>query len=197
MGHQYGEMPGWRGEDFDLMSIKQWRPAMDEQTALSMMVPPGMHRPGIWRGGVLQIHVTRACDMSCFGCTQGSNLRGKPVMITPEEFEQACQSLEGYWGVVGMFGGNPAVHPQFPELCNILCKYFPKEQRGLWCNHPRGHGQLMREVFNPEVSNLNVHCSQEAFDEFIRDWPESRPFGLERDSKHSPPFVAMKDVIAD
>lgn len=55
----------------------------------------------------------------------------------------------------------------------------------------------MRETFNPAVSNLNVHLDREAFDEFKRDWPESAPFGLENDSRHSPPFVAMLDVIPD
>jgi hypothetical protein len=117
--------------------------------------------------------------------------------MSPEDFELACQSLQGYWGVVGVFGGNPATHPQFERLCDILIDYFPYEQRGLWCNHPRGKGQVMRRTFNPLVSNLNVHTSQEAWDEFRRDWPESRPFGLNQDSRHSPPFVAMLDVVQD
>lgn len=177
---------------------------MTEQECLSKMVAPGTYRPSAWRGGIIQIHVTRACDLDCFGCTQGSNLRGKPVVIPVDEFEKACKSLQGYTGVVGVFGGNPAVHPQFEELCLILAEYFPKEQRGLWCNHPRGHGETMRLIFNPHVSNLNVHLCQEAYDEFKRDWPESKPFGIDqpsvplnlrKDSRHSPPFVAMMDVI--
>jgi hypothetical protein len=105
--------------------------------------------------------------------------------------------VRDYWGVVGMFGGNPAVHPQFELLCNIMRQYIPAERRGLWCNHPRGHGAIMRETFNPAVSNLNVHLSQESYDEFKRDWPECMPFGLEIDSHHSPPYVAMLDVIPD
>jgi hypothetical protein len=54
----------------------------------------------------------------------------------------------------------------------------------------------MRDTFNPAYSNLNVHLKQEAYDEFKRDWPESRPFGLHEDSLHSPVFVAMKDVVS-
>lgn len=170
---------------------------------VNRMVSPGQKRHGVPRGGVLQIHITRVCDLACFGCTQGSNLGGKPVLIPVDEFEKACQSLEGYWGIVGIFGGNPALHPKFETICEILCKYFPdKSQRGLWCNHPRGNGKIMREVFDPAHSNLNVHMSQEAHDEFLRDWPElvnypSRFFGLHRESHHSPPFVAMLDVVPD
>lgn len=171
---------------------------MTEDEALAVMFPPSRKRE-TKRGGVMQIHLARACDMACFGCTQGSNLRGKATFITTEEFENACKSLRNpdYWGIVGMFGGNPALHPQFGELCEIMRAYFPKEQRGIWCNHPRGNGAIMRETFEPWCSNLNVHLSQEAFDEFKRDWPESQPFGLTEDSRHSPPFVAMKDVISD
>lgn len=161
------------------------------------MYMPKDKRPGIWRNGVLQIWVTRACDLACFGCTQGCNLRGRPGMISVDDFERACKSLSGYFGVVGMFGGNPALHPDFVTLCEIMRRHVPPAQRGLWCNNPRGHGEVMRQTFNPAVSNLNVHCNATAYAEFKRDWPESRPFGLDADSRHSPPYVALCDVISD
>lgn len=167
---------------------------MNETQALSRMIAPGTKRPNKWRGGIIQIHITRACDKSCYSCTQGSNLAGRPVMMTLENFEIACKSLVGYFGVVGVFGGNPALHPQFADICAILSKHIPYEQRGLWCNHPKGHGPLMAKTFNPYVSNLNVHQSQEAYDEFKRDWPNSRPFGLDSDSRHSPVFASMVDL---
>jgi len=170
---------------------------VERSEALARMVAPGDKRPNIWRNGVMQIHITRACDKSCFGCTQGSNLGGKPVMITVDEYAQALDSIKGYFGVVGMFGGNPAKSPYFEELCAVLRSKFPKEQCGLWCNNPLGKGAIMRDTFNPAVSNLNVHEDQEAYDEFYRDWPECRKVlkGLDSDSRHSPPFVAMQDVI--
>lgn len=172
---------------------------MTEQEALARMIPPSQHRPGkLGRfGGVIQIWVTRACDKSCFGCTQGSNFAGKPHSITVDQFEQACISLKDYFGVIGMFGGNPAAHPKFPELCEVMKKYIPHERRGLWCNNPLGHGAVMRATFNPAVCNLNVHLDQAAYDGFKADWPESMPFGLTQDCRHSPPYVAMKDVIPD
>jgi hypothetical protein len=171
---------------------------MDEMTCLSRMKSP-RDRRHVWRGGVLQIMITRSCDKACFNCTQGSNLGGKPGMMTVEQFSQACDSLKGYFGVVGIFGGNPALHPQFDEICRVFRSKFPFEQRGLWCNHPKGKGAVCRITFNPHHSNLNVHLDQEAHDEFSRDWPECRPIlkGLHEDSRHSPPFVAMQDVIDD
>lgn len=166
--------------------------------ALQRMVPPGQKRP-VWRGGIIQLMVTRACDLSCHACTQGSNLAGKPALMSPDDFERAVLSLEGYWGVYGTFGGNPAVSPYFEDYCRLLRAHVPFEQRGVWCNHPRGKGAHMRITFNPRVSNLNVHLSAEAHDEFARDWPECVPYlkGLDRDSMHGPPFVAMKDIEPD
>jgi hypothetical protein len=161
------------------------------------MVAPGQRRKGKWLGGITQIHVTRACDQACFNCTQGSNLGGKPVIMSPDQFSQALDSLKGYWGVVGMFGGNPATHPQFQELCRIMREKIPFEQRGLWCNNPMtpAKAMVMRATFNPAHSNLNVHLNRDAFKMFKDYWPESRPFGLDSDSRHSPPFVAMRDVL--
>src|SRR4051812_21506439 len=108
---------------------------MNESECLKLMVAPGDKRPGKWRGGVVQIWVTRACDKSCYGCTQGSNLAGKPEFMSLEHFEQAVLSLKDYFGVVGVFGGNPAMHPEFDGLCKILHKYVPWVRRGLWCNN--------------------------------------------------------------
>lgn len=168
---------------------------MEERECLNRMVPPGRLRPGKYRGGVIQIWTTRACDKACFGCTQGSNLAGKPGFITPAQYEDAVKSLKTYWGVVGMFGGNPALHPQFEELCDILCRYIPYEKRGIWCNHPKGKGHIMRKTFNPGISNLNVHLDEDAYTEFRHTWPECHVFGLTGDSRHAPPYVAMKDLL--
>lgn len=157
------------------------------------MKAPNDPRP-TWRNGVIQIHITRACDESCINCTQGSNLGGKPNMMTPEQFELAVRSLKGYEGVIGIFGGNPTLHPKFKDICEILERDVPFEQRGLWSNNLNGHGTLCKRVFNPAVSNLNVHTRQENYDEMKRDWPECNPIGLEFDSHHSPVFVSMTDL---
>lgn len=170
---------------------------MKKEECLSKMIPPGKKRPGKPKGGVIQIHLTRACNLSCFNCTQGSNLRGKTEFMPVDHFEQAVSSLKDYFGIVGIFGGNPALHPEFEEICLILQNYIPKERRGLWCNNLKGHGKICRQTFNPSVSNLNVHLDKDAYLEIRRDWPEARPFGLREDSRHSPVHLAMKDVLPD
>jgi len=116
-----------------------------------------------------------------------------------EEFEQAAISLKDYFGIVGVFGGNPCMHPMFADICSILRRHIPFERRGIWTNKLFGHGKTVRETFNPKFSNINVHNNQEDYDEFYRDWPEIRQTikGQKDDSRHVPPFVALQDVIQD
>jgi hypothetical protein len=172
---------------------------MTESEALVRMVAPGQVRPGKMggHGGVIQIHLTRACTRACFGCTQGSNLGGKAGFMSLENFEAAVRSLEGYFGIVALFGGQPTLHPQFDSVCTILRQHVPLERRGLWTNALNGHGAECRRTFLPKNCNLNVHMSAADHAEFRRDWPEAMPFGLRDDSRHGPPFVAMKDVVPD
>lgn len=170
---------------------------MKEAEALSKMVSPGMKRPNAYRQGIIQIHVTQVCDRACVNCTQLSQIRQPKRFISLENFEKAVVSLKDYFGVIGVFGGNPAVSPKFPQLCEILAAHIPWERRGIWCNNPLSHGKLMRKIFNPSVSNLNVHMDKWAYKAFKQDWPESRPVGLESDSRHASGFVAMQDVIDD
>jgi hypothetical protein len=95
-----------------------------------------------------------------------------------------------------MFGGNPATHPCFEDLCQIMSDEIPFEQRGIWCNNPLTveKAAIMRQTFNPGYSNLNVHLDRRAYDLFKLGWPECNPVGLATDSRHSPVFVAMKDL---
>lgn len=176
---------------------------MNEQECLTKMMAPGQVRPcKPYRGGVIQIWVTRACDKCCFGCTQGANLAANPDVstqrfITVKQFRTSCESLRDYWGVVGMLGGNPCLHPQFQELCEVMRDVIPKEQCGLWSNRLFDHGPTCQMTFNPSYSNLNVHLDAAAHNEIKRDWPEALPVGLHDDSRHGPPLVAMQDIIED
>lgn len=168
---------------------------MNADEAIAEMVSPSQRRPGKWREGVMQIHLNRLCDLACSNCTQGSQFAGKQSYISLNNFERACKSLKGYFGLIGIFGGNPALHPHFGEICEILRNYFPKEQCGIWCNHPHGKARHMALTFNSSMSNLNVHLSREAYDDFKQGWPDSAPFGLSQDSRHSPVHGALHHFV--
>lgn len=171
---------------------------MKADEAIAKMIPPSKRRPGIWREGVMQCLITRTCTEQCFHCTQNSQLKGPANLMTPDQFETFCQSIEGYFGVVGIFGGAPTLSRYFEEICEIMRKYIPFEQRGIWTNTLNGKGAICRQTFNPKVSNLNMHTRKENYEEFVRDWPESiRQLKGMEDSRHAPTLVALQDVIAD
>lgn len=169
------------------------------ETLLDMKAP-GAERARIWRGGVLQVKVTNACDLDCKNCSVGVGIAKKlkrQFLMKPEQFRTALRSLKGYPGVIGMFGGNPCIHPRFPELCDIFVNEVPdKTQRGLWSNNLFGHGKLCRDTFYGPHSNINVHESREAWAELERDWPEATRLrsGLSAPSMHGPVFGAMTDL---
>lgn len=166
---------------------------MQEAEALEKLIPPSQKRT--WkpnRGGIIQVIVTTSCDKQCANCTQLANIKRPHWEMFPEHFETICQSLEGYFGVVALFGGNPCLSQHFEDYCEILTQYFPKEQRGLWTNKLFGHGALARETFG--AFNLNTHGDQEAYDEMRRDWPEAQPMHADQDSRHAPVFVSMLDL---
>jgi hypothetical protein len=169
---------------------------MNADQAIAEMVSPSQRRPGKWREGVMQIHLNRICDLACSNCTQGSQFGGKNAYMSLQNFERACKSMKGYFGLIGIFGGNPALHPHFAEICQILRSHFPKEQCGIWCNNPHGKAHHMALTFNPSMSNLNVHLRQDAYDDFKDGWPDSAPFGLTQDSRHSPVHGALHHFVS-
>ena len=81
-----------------------------------------------------QIEVTNHCHLACTYCSRYMR------HIRPDQrfhmeldfFEQALDSLEGFRGRIGIIGGEPTLHPQFAELCEILRGRYPPAQLGLW-----------------------------------------------------------------
>ncbi|MBN2566523.1 glycosyltransferase [Candidatus Woesearchaeota archaeon] len=106
----------------------------------------------------MMIEITNACAITCSCCTRGTGLIEEPSFMPLKEIEQALKSLKGWRRVVGVFGGEPTLHPQFAEICGLMKKYFPKEQRGLWTSGGklyRTHERLIEDTFG--VINYNDH----------------------------------------
>jgi hypothetical protein len=136
----------------------------------------------------IQIEVTNACPKKCSNCTRLVGHVRKPFFMTPGEFATALDAVADFPAesephpcgrkVIGMMGGEPLIHPKFPELCRIMTEKIPdKRCRGLWTSRVlRGHKHehLVRETFG--YLNHNTH---------------------EGTVMHSPVLVAVEDVIQD
>lgn len=166
--------------------------------AISLMRAPGQPKEtGGHIYGVIQVIVTNKCDLlKCSNCTQMLTHQKESFFMSVENFRRAVESLRDYPGIVGVFGGNPCVHPRFAELARVIQDVIPeKRRRGLWSNNVNGHGELCREVFG--YFNLNVHTNPKHAAEMYETLPGVRVWGAERQSWHSPTLVAIKDVIHD
>lgn len=99
------------------------------------MKPPREH----W---ALQIDITNACHLHCSNCTRALDHAKPRFFMSPECFRQTLLSARGFLKtpavdkrrkVIGIIGGEPLLHPQFPELVDIFCELVPEVYfRGLW-----------------------------------------------------------------
>lgn len=168
----------------------------------------GMKTPG--ERGIIQVIVTNRCDLAdCSNCTQMIPHHKERWVMPPDLFRRALESLADYPGVIGVFGGNPTVHPAFDELCAIMREVIPeRRRRGLWTNRLNGRSEAIRQTFG--YFNLNVHGNPEAAAEMEREVVgpllAEQPAGLvahslkvwgTRPSRHAPVLVALEDLVPD
>ena len=82
----------------------------------------------------IQIEITNACNLRCVNCSRFVGLHNESFFMELDKIEQALQSLEGFKGTIGCMGGEPTLHPQFAQICELFQKDIPYENRGLWTN---------------------------------------------------------------
>lgn len=107
---------------------------------------------------IIQIDVTNACINKCSNCTRLIGHHRTPFFMKFDTFRRAVDSLVDFPGIVGMIGGEPLLHPAFPDMAEYLSQRLPdKKRRGLWSTIPEGnpYGPLIKEVFG--TLYLNDH----------------------------------------
>lgn len=164
-----------------------------DEAVSAMRAPRNMH--------IICIDVTSKCDLACSNCTRLLANQDKTWDMTPENFRLALRSLKDYFGIIAMLGGNPCMHPKFPELCRIFVEEIPNRlQRGLWTNNPFKHEKLCEETFG--TFNLNAHGAKRALDPIKRMTDHAQRNGAivwtyMGNSVHAPLLTAVKDIYRD
>jgi hypothetical protein len=144
---------------------------------------------------IIQIVITTACDRNCSNCTQLLPFRTDYRFMSIDCFRAAVESLRDWPGVVALFGGNPCVHPKFPEFCRILAEIIPPAQRGLWTNNLFKHGAVAAETFGRGRLNLNAHGNAEAAAGIEQWFPGQLIAGSDRQASwHSTILANYRDL---
>ena len=86
---------------------------------------------------VLQVEVTSCCSRRCVQCTRLCHHRqpDEHWRLTAVDLADVLATLRPRWqGKVGIIGGEPTIHPEFPELCNVVAREWTRQGRwaGLW-----------------------------------------------------------------
>lgn len=112
---------------------------------------------------IILIDITNLCNKSCSNCTRfcGHHSKEKIYFMDVDYFEKAVKTLSDYHGVIGIMGGEPTLHPQFVEICDIFTKTIPnKSKRGLWTNMStqqyHDYGNVINNTFGYFATNNHV-----------------------------------------
>lgn len=78
--------------------------------------------------------------------------------------EKAIDSLEGWPNQIGIMGGEPTIHPDFREICELVQKKIPnRAKRSLWTNGLKWkeYEETIKATFNMENVIYNDHTDME------------------------------------
>lgn len=130
---------------------------------------------------VIQIEVTNACHLSCANCSRLVGHHLNPFYMSLEQVEAALLSLEGFPGRVGLMGGEPALHPQFAEICRLFVKHVPeKRRREFWTSGYKWEEfrEVREATFDPDLVHYNDHSKPD------EGW-------------HQPLLISIDEVVED
>lgn len=127
---------------------------------------------------VIQIEVTNACKNECTNCSRFAGHYTNTYFMKLDQVEKAIDSLHYFPGGIGIMGGEPLMHPDFVEICNLMKQMVSPERRYLWTS---GYNwNLYRQVIRKTFGG-NVHFNNHS----------------DTTQKHHPMLLSISDIIDD
>lgn len=130
---------------------------------------------------VIQIEVTNACHLSCANCSRFVGHHKRPFYMSLSDVEQAIKSLDGYPGRIGLMGGEPALHPEFIEICRLFRDLIPdRRRREFWTSGYKWeeYSEARNSTFDKDLVHYNDHSKPD------EGW-------------HQPLLVSIDEVVDD
>lgn len=131
----------------------------------------------------IQIDITNHCFLSCIYCSRyNRHLRpDQRKHMTLEQIEVALDSLASWPKRIGIIGGEPLLHPEFPQICKLIRKKIPARQIQLWTSG----GKNLKDYL-PYIKRT-FGCW--AYNEHNKEQMNS--------CRHQPLTIAIKDAVPD
>lgn len=96
------------------------------------------------------IDITNQCMYGCLYCSRFERHipKDKRLDMSLEKIEEALKSYNGFPNRIGIIGGEPLLHSQFGEVCDLLLKYGDKGRYGLWTSINPNTGKFSEKIHN-------------------------------------------------
>jgi hypothetical protein len=100
--------------------------------------------------GIAEIAITYRCQNRCDNCgtlcTQAPCDFGDLSLEDIERFIKETIDEKHQWGLITLTGGEPTLHPDFEEICDLLCDYKAKNNPGMGFQVvTNGYGRITEE----------------------------------------------------
>ena len=131
----------------------------------------------------VQIDITNYCFLSCLYCSRYNRhlRRDQRKHMTLEQIGKALDSLKTWPNKIGIIGGEPLLHPEFVQICELIMGKFPPPKMGLWTSGGKNYQELLPLI--------NRTFGFVAYNEHNEEQLQT--------CKHQPLTIAIKDVIKD
>lgn len=143
----------------------------------------------------------------CSNCTRMLGHEKKRYFMSLDQFEtvlkvatpflsQSIPCPKGRKKVLGIFGGEPLMHHQFPDFVDLMCKYVPVKNRGLWTSVD------WTKYENPVYGKAEQHVLR-LLEQPAGAVEDSYPYGYlnwnmhDKVVVHQPLLVSISDKISD
>jgi hypothetical protein len=101
--------------------------------------------------------------------------------MTLQQIVTALDSLKTWPSKIGIIGGEPLLHPEFPQICELIRCKFPPSKMGLWTSGGKN--------FQKYLPLIQKTFGQIAYNEHNETQLKT--------CKHQPLTIAIKDVVKD
>jgi len=132
---------------------------------------------------VCHIEITNHCYGSCLYCSRyNKHIKlNQRYHMSLKYMEKALDSLKDFPGKIGFMGGEPLLHPEFEECCELARSKFPKDKLGLWTSGGKNYNKLkpaIDKTFGFVAHNEHNSNQQEV-------------------CRHQPITLAIQDLVPD